>query len=191
MLKSKLSHSVRGYTLNASPSLMNVSLFVAVVAAGIGLGLVLNSAHAMGARSAEAFAHKAAVGNEFEVESSQLALQKSQNQNVKDFAQQMIDDHGKAADDLARATSNAGIQSPDMTLDKKHQKILDSLNAASGKDFDKRYIKAQVQAHDDAVSLFKSYSKHGDKDAVKNFAVDTLPTLEEHKQKIDQLKSSY
>jgi len=86
--------------------------------------------------------------------------------------------------------SQANLGEPDTSLDPKHQKMLDKLNAASSATFDRLYVKEQVKAHDEAVSLFKDYSKHGDNDTIKGFASDTLPTLEEHKQNIQQLKSS-
>jgi putative membrane protein len=172
-------------------SLSNVGMFVLIGFTGLCFAMALGSANAMGTHSAADFVKKASVGNEFEVESSQLALQKSQDENIRHFAQQMIDDHGKAGEDLATATSQANMEAPDSSLDKKHQKMLDKLNADSGTDFNKDYIKAQVKAHNEAVSLFKDYSKHGDNDSIKSFASTTLPTLQEHKQAIDQLNSSY
>ena len=57
--------------------------------------------------------------------------------------------------------------------------------------FDKRYIITQVKAHSEAVSLFDDYAKNGESGAVKDFVTTTLPTLEQHKQEINQLKSSY
>lgn len=172
-------------------ALKYASLLAVVVLLGTGAVFLLGSANAMGTKSATDFARKAAVGNEFEIESSNLALQKSQDENIRHFAQQMVGDHGKAGDDLATTVANANMEKPDATLDRKHQKMLDKLNAASGTEFDHAYIKAQVKAHDEAVSLFKDYAKHGSNDDLKNFASSTLPTLNEHKQKIDAMKSSY
>ena len=45
----------------------------------------------------------AGMANMFEVETSKVALEKSTRDDVKQFAQQMIDDHGKAGEELKAA----------------------------------------------------------------------------------------
>ena len=73
----------------------------------------------------------------------------------------------------------------------KHQKILDKLNSAdAGKDFDKKYISAQLDAHKDTVKLFTKYSKDGKSPELRNFAAKTLPTLQDHLSHIKQLKNN-
>ena len=52
---------------------------------------------------------KAAISNLFEIQSNQLALQKSQNEQVKKFAQMMVDDHTKAGEQLKSTLSTAKI----------------------------------------------------------------------------------
>ena len=60
-------------------------------------------------------------------------------------------------------------------LDAKHQKLIDDLNSASAQDFDKTYAEQQVDAHKEAVDLFKKYASKGDDPDVKQFAEKTLP----------------
>jgi putative membrane protein len=85
-------------------------------------------------KSAETFVTKAATGGLFEVESSKVALQKAQRDDLKSFAQQMVDDHGKANQELMAEAQQAGIQVP-AKLDSAHQSQLDKLNSASGSAF--------------------------------------------------------
>jgi putative membrane protein len=141
------------------------------------------------------FIQKAHVGNQFEILSSRLALDKSQDSEIREFAQQMIKDHDladanmKAA--LMEAKKNIAIQEPAKTLDPTHQKILDTLKAApDGNSFDSRYIEAQVNAHNETLALFRGYNESGDNEDLKNFAATTIPTLEMHKQHIDRLAMS-
>jgi putative membrane protein len=150
---------------------------------------LLVSGSVQAAPSAETFVKKAAVANLFEIQSSQLALQKSHNEQVKKFAQMMIDDHTKAGEQLKSTLSAANIDSSTVptTLDAKHQKIEDKLNSASAGKFDKDYIQAQSQAHIETIALFKSYAENGDNPAIKTFAQQTLPTLEQHKSEVDAL----
>ncbi len=153
---------------------------------------LLGAAHAMAAESTKDFAHDTSVGNSFEIQSSQLALEKTQSKDIKLFAQHMIDDHGKAQDDLKSAVSasNADVVMPDGSLDGKHQKMLGKLNDEKGKDFDKLYVHDQVVAHDDTVAMFMNYAQDGDNAALKDFANATLPTLKEHQQDIHKIRSN-
>jgi putative membrane protein len=130
------------------------------------------------------------MANMFEIKSSELALDKSQNDDVKKFAQQMIDDHTKAGDKLddALSASNSEIQTAD-ELDSKHQKRLDALSSLSGKDFDTQYIAIQLKAHQKAVALFSDYAGHGKNASVRDFAAKTLPTLKKHLKHVTALQS--
>ena len=144
---------------------------------------------ALAAPSAADFAKKATVSGTFEVESSELALDKSDNEQIRDFAQQMIDDHTKAQQKLNATAKDIDLD-PALTeekLDAKHQKIVDALEAKQdGAAFDRAYIKAQRDAHKEAVSLFSGYAKSGKDKDMKAFASETLPTLKMHKKHIDQ-----
>lgn len=163
-----------------------------VVSAGI-IGIICIAAASAYAYSisAENFVHKAAIANEFEIETSQIALNKSQNNDVKAFAQQMISDHTQAGEKFKEALASSHTQAqPPQGLDEKHQRIIDHLKSASGQDFDNQYIHAQRDAHKDAVSLFSKYSKHGQDPALKEFASDTLPTLREHLNHVKELDAA-
>ncbi|GGE43220.1 hypothetical protein GCM10007276_20610 [Agaricicola taiwanensis] len=134
------------------------------------------------------FVEVATISNLFEIQSSQAALEKAQTEEVKAFAQQMIDDHTKAANDMKAAVAKAGgdMKMP-TALDAEHQKILDDLNAETGDDFDEEYVDAQVDAHEKAVALFTTYSKSGDQPALKDFATKTLPVLQKHYDHIQKM----
>jgi predicted outer membrane protein len=143
-----------------------------------------------GADSTEAqeFVDKAAVSNQFEIESSQAALDAAESQEVKDFAQKMVDDHSKAGEDLKAAVENAGAElTVPAELDKEHADKLAQLQSLSGAEFDKQYVEMQTAAHDAAVDLFSSYAEGGDNEALKDFAANTLPTLEEHKEQVHSI----
>lgn len=153
--------------------------------------LAVTAAQPAAARtSAGEFVTKATISNQFEIESSRIALEKSQSAEVKDLARQMIDDHTKAGNELEAALPKSTVkpeQAP-KALDDKHRKIIDRLNAASGKDFDKEYLNAQHDAHKEAVSLFSAYARHGEDPVLKDFAAKTLPTLEKHKDHVEHVK---
>jgi putative membrane protein len=143
------------------------------------------------ASEATTFANKVAAANAFEIQSSQMALEKSQNNDVKNFAQQMITDHTKAGQNFQTAAQSANVTPPpgDQT-DAKHRATLTRLQSAQGAAFDKAYINAQMQAHREAVALFSSYAKTGRTPSLKTFARQTLPTLQDHDKKIHGLSKT-
>jgi putative membrane protein len=137
------------------------------------------------------FIKGAAIGGKFEVMSSQLALQKSKNKSVRDFAQKMVNDHSKADKDLKATLTNnkIGIKPPTQ-LDRTHQELYDNLKNKTGADFDQAYINAQVGAHNEAVTLFRDYQRVGGDAALKDFASRTLPDLEKHETRIKEIQES-
>jgi putative membrane protein len=129
--------------------------------------------------------------NEFEVQSSKLAQQKSASADVKAFAAQMIKDHTKAGEDFKAAMSQgqttASIKPAGPALQPKEQQMLGELKAASGKEFDAKYIRMQTDAHRQAVALFSTYANSGDDPAMKEFAKKTLPVLKMHEKHVKDL----
>jgi putative membrane protein len=128
------------------------------------------------------FVKKAAIGDMFEVQSSQMALEKSNNNDIKKFARMIVDDHTKASNELKSLVHKMrGMQVP-TSLDAEHQRKLDQLRSASGPQFDERYRTEQIEGHQVAVKLFEDYSNKGDNTELKSWAQKTLPTLRNHLQ---------
>lgn len=133
---------------------------------------------------AGAFAKMAASANMFEIESSKLALEKSQKDEVKAFAQKMIDDHTAAGEKFKQAAEAAAVEVP-TAMNEADTAALEVLKAAT--DFDQAYIAAQVKAHDAAVQLFEGFSTKGAEGPLRDFAAATLPTLQDHKTQVHAL----
>ncbi len=131
--------------------------------------------------STQDFVTKVAISDMMEIQSSQLALERNPDADTKPFATIMIADHQRTSKEL-KALVDAGKVNVSLptALDAEHQKKLDDLKAKTGKDFDRAYDQMQVQAHEQAVALFESYSKTGDNADLKAWAAKTLPHLKEH-----------
>lgn len=134
------------------------------------------------------FVQKAAVGNLFEVASSELAVQRTQRPDVREFAQQMIADHTAAADEMQSVMEQAGLDLSTLpqALDPRHAAIVTALTAAAAEEFDSVYIREQKTAHDEAVELYQDYVNAGDNAALREFAAATLPTLRHHREQVYQ-----
>lgn len=137
----------------------------------------------------EKFVAKAAHSGLYEVQSSELAADRSENNEVNSFARQMISDHTKANERLKELAKSAGHEVP-AKLDDKHEKKMEELRDLNGRDLDRRYIEDQVKAHEKAVKLFRDYSQNGDDVGLKGFAQETLPALERHLEMAQRLHKS-
>jgi putative membrane protein len=80
----------------------------------------------------------------------EMAKDHAANAEVKQFAQMTIDDHTRASDQLKQIASANSIPQ-DAKIDDKHQKLMDKLSKLNGADFDKEYMSAVVDDHQDAV----------------------------------------
>lgn len=123
-----------------------------------------------------------------EIELGKLAQTKAQNAEVKKFAGQMVTDHTKAGDEL-KALGKKKDFKPATELDSAHKLIMQKLQGLSGADFDKAYVDAMVDDHEDAVDLFEGQAKDGKDTELKAFAAKTLPVLRGHLNMIKDIKA--
>ncbi|KAG9566882.1 hypothetical protein KCV01_g20157, partial [Aureobasidium melanogenum] len=115
-----------------------------------------------------------------EVEMSQLALKQSSSPSVQKFAQRMVEDHGKANDELKTLKSGDKGYSMVTEPDPDAQKAIDAMTRLKGAEFDKAYAKQMVADHEVAVAAFEVEIEKGSNPKLKDFAKKTLPTLKHH-----------
>ena len=130
--------------------------------------------------SPQYFASQAAVIGKAEIELGQLAVQKSQDDDVRKYAQRMVKDHEAAAAKLEKVAKQTNLMLPE-SLDAEHEALKQKLSGLQGAAFDREYSKAMAKGHDKAVALFEAASQAPQMPAeLKEFAASTLPTLKEH-----------
>jgi putative membrane protein len=132
------------------------------------------------------FFDDAAQGGLLEVKLGEHVVKQGASEEVKHFAQRMIDHHTKANQRLAVAGHQDGLSMP-QDLDKKHQDTLDRFTQLAGSKLDQEYLDEMVSEHKDDVKAFEHESKDGKDLALKQFAASTLPTLQEHLTQARQL----
>ena len=128
----------------------------------------------------------AAHSDSFEIKSSQLALQKSSNPEVKQYAQKMIDEHTQSTNQLKQIAAQTGMTLPS-DPGSFNQAVLDQLTPLTGSAFDRAYLEAQANGHMQAVALFRTEMGRGQETALKQFATQLLPTIEQHYSMASQL----
>jgi len=134
------------------------------------------------------FATKAAQGNMAEVNAGQLAAQKGTSPDVKAFGNRMVNDHGKALDELKQWATNKGFTLPaDVSADQKA--TADKLSGKSGKDFDKTYADTMADDHEKDVKEFEKASKNAKDPDLKAWAAKTLPVIQDHLKMAKDMKA--
>lgn len=126
------------------------------------------------------FLIEAASGGQTEVQLGRLASARAAHARVKEFGRRMVTDHGKANAALAQIAAEKRVELPKEPVVDHHRKVLAELSQQKGPDFDRAYMQAMVDDHEDDVEAFREAAKDAADPDVKSFAAKTLPTLEAH-----------
>jgi putative membrane protein len=123
----------------------------------------------------------AASSDQFEIQSSQLAQQASQNPAVQSFARMLVAHHQATSANLMQAAQSAGLAPPPPSLLPQHQQMLDQLRAAgTSPAFDQAFREIQIPAHQQALELHQNYASGGDIPALRQVAASVVPIVQQH-----------
>jgi putative membrane protein len=131
------------------------------------------------AEADQTFVEKAAQDSIAEIDLGELAKERAVSEEVKQFAQRMIDDHGKANEQLEEIAKTKGAVIP-TEAGEEHSKVRAELADLKGEEFDQKYMAAMAEDHQKAVDLFQKQAEEGLDPELKAFAEQTLPTIKEH-----------
>jgi putative membrane protein len=101
------------------------------------------------------FVRDVALKNMAELELSRMAVDKAANPQIKAFAQKLISDHDAAGSKLKGVVSGQPIEWPSQ-LDDKHRETADALVKKQGADFERDYVKAMIESHQDLAAKLES-----------------------------------
>jgi putative membrane protein len=132
------------------------------------------------------FVSKAMQGSMAEVQLGQLTLQKSNNVQVKQFAQRMIDDHTKLNEQMKPVAQQLGVTAPDQ-ISKGDRKTIAKLQSLSGSAYDQAYIRDMVKDHKQDLSQFQMEASSGQDQTVKDAANQGSKVIAQHLQMAQQL----
>jgi putative membrane protein len=125
------------------------------------------------------FVEKASAGNSAEIKLAMLAQKKSQDSKVKDFANQMITDHGKANNDLKPIAEAANVKMSDQLKGEAKQSY-DELAKLSGAKFDQMYLSTMLKDHEKDAAAYKKEQAEVKNSQLKTYVNNTLPVVEHH-----------
>lgn len=140
--------------------------------------------------STSSFLVDAANGGMAEVALSRLAVEKSSNASVKNFANMMITDHTGANDQVKSLAAQKNVTLP-ADVSEENRKTADDLMKKSGKDFDKSYIDIMIKDHEKTIDMFEKAGNNVKDADVIAFANNTLPKLRTHLDSIKVIKKNW
>lgn len=131
-----------------------------------------------------------AQANLAEIEAARLAQDKTQNQEVKNFAQQMINDHTKALQEVQQLAQARGVTLP-TEADARHKRMAQRLSGLSGDAFDRRYLaQSGVADHKKTHALLERVQARAKDAELKALAARLQPTVDQHLNSVQQLSAT-
>jgi putative membrane protein len=125
------------------------------------------------------FINKAAKMGMAEVKLATTVSSRAESEDVRNYAQRMIDDHNRSNEELRSFATGKGMTLP-TELDADKRELDTKLASLSGAELDRTYMGAMVQDHTTAVAEFERASKEAADADLRAWAAKTLPVLQEH-----------
>ena len=139
----------------------------------------------------QAFVSKAMEGGVAEVQLGQLAQEKSQSNDVKQFAQKMVSDHTQMGEKWFKPVAKQmGVSEP-KGPSKKDKKLIQKLQGLSGQQFDTEYIQAMLKDHKADLKEFQNEAQMAQDPTVKQIATQGTTVIQQHLQLIEQIAQAH
>ncbi len=170
-----------------------MGLIAVFAAASLSLGVI--PAHAQAPTDPQ-IAGIVQTANQLDINAAKLALRKSSNAQVKEFANQMISDHTnlmKSVNDLAKKLGVTADQNNATSKQLKQQAAeeMTKLKGLKGKAFDKEYASHEAAFHQAVIDAAKTTLIPNAKNAELKSAVEgAAPALQGHLEHAQQLEKS-
>src|SRR6478672_12588417 len=132
------------------------------------------------------FVTKAAQGNSAEVALGQIVAGKTKNPAVKQFSQMMVKDHTAALTELQELAQSKNLNFND-ALPEDAQSLQTKLSSDTGTQLDKDYMDSMIEDHQKDVQEFTDQSQKAKDPDLKQWASKTLPILQKHLEKAQQI----
>jgi putative membrane protein len=133
------------------------------------------------------FIHEAGAGNLAESELGQLAEQKATTPAIKEFGRWMYTDHELVGLKWLEAILGDEHESFQPTLTAEQTQLKQKLEGLSGTQFDQQYVQHMLQDHEKTVPVFEKEAKEGHNPAIRAYAQDMTPVIEQHLVEIREL----
>ncbi len=135
------------------------------------------------------------TANQLDIDAAKLALKKTKNDQVKQFAQQMIDDHTKLMNSVNDLGKKLNVKPEDSDTSKSLKSAaateMKKLRGLRGKAFDKEYINHEVAYHQQVLDAAGNVLIPNAQNAeLKSALQGAAPLLQGHLDHARQIQSS-
>ena len=121
-----------------------------------------------------------------EVELGRLAVQRGSSAGVKQYGQEMVEDHTRANQELMQLAMQKKVELPS-EMSTQNTALIDRLSGLSGSSFDTAYKQAMIDSHNQAIALFQAQSQQGQDPQLKAWATQKLPNLQAHLEMVNEM----
>ena len=121
-----------------------------------------------------------------EVELGRLAVQRGSSPGVKQYGQEMVEEHTRANQELMQLVMQKQVELP-TEMSTQNTAMIDRLSGLSGRSFDAAYKQAMIDSHNQAIALFQAQSQQGQDPQLKAWATQKSPNLQAHLEMVNQM----
>jgi putative membrane protein len=138
----------------------------------------------------QSFIHKTMEDDVAQEQMGQLAAQKSQSDDVKQFGQKMAQIHEQLTNQLMPVAKKLGVDEPKQPSKKDRQEI-EKMQSLSGPDFDAAFIKAMLKDQQDDLKGFQSEAQGAQDPNIQQLAKMDEPVLNQHLQILQKIAQAH
>ncbi len=129
--------------------------------------------------------------NQAEIQLGQLAQQNGQAAEVKEFGQHLMNDHQQADTQVLNLASSQSIPLAEVNAPSADQRAMQKLQSISGADFDKAFLRDIKKAHERTINKLEiAQHRLPESSQVRQLITQLLPTLQEHRDRAQQLQQT-
>ncbi len=121
-----------------------------------------------------------------EVQLGKLAVERGSSASVKQYGQEMVEEHTQANEELMQLAMQKEVKLP-TEMSTQNKALMERLSGLSGTSFDRAYKQAMIDSHNQAIALFQAQSQQGQDPELKAWATQKLPNLQAHLQMVNQM----
>jgi putative membrane protein len=135
------------------------------------------------------------TADQIDIDYAKLALSKTKNKQVRDFAQQMITDHSSVQKSVNELAAKLNVTPADSetsnSLKAQAQQVTQKLRGLRGKAFEKTYIDNEVAYHQAVINATKTVLIPSAQNAeLKSALQGAVPLFEGHLQHAEKVQSA-
>ena len=124
--------------------------------------------------------------NKLEVELGNIAKDRATHPDVQEFAQQMVNDHSNANNQLMDIANEMNFNVAEDLIE-DHREKLNDFQDTEKDNFDEEYLDLVENLHEDAVDKLEDAADNVTDTQLKNWINTTLPKMKDHKKKVEEL----